>query len=150
MTHSTGGLPEAFSRQCSECLDQYSIEADHAGDHPGLCCDCFDYFVGMPLEAVNRDRDRRGMRPLATRVGRRLIGKPGQAPCGHLGEHVTNSFVTCPRCDRQGFPVDEDTAEIDFSDLFLEKCPKCGSVDVEPFPVGHVSWTHCLPCGAVF
>lgn len=32
--------------------------------HKGLCCDCFDLKMGMPLELLNAEREAKGKPPL--------------------------------------------------------------------------------------
>ena len=36
----------------------------HQDEHPRLCCDCFDLSLGMPVDALNRERATRGDPPL--------------------------------------------------------------------------------------
>lgn len=43
---------------CTHCREP--ITCGHIDEHPGLCCDCFDLSVGMPLAALNRERAQRG------------------------------------------------------------------------------------------
>ena len=33
---------------------------EHPEDHPGQCCDCFDYSLGMPLRQLNEERVEAG------------------------------------------------------------------------------------------
>lgn len=37
----------------------------HQGDHPDLCCDCFEISLGHPLDMVNAERAERGLGPLS-------------------------------------------------------------------------------------
>jgi hypothetical protein len=47
---------------CKHCQEE--IETDHKDNHPGLCCDCFDLSLGMPLALLNRERKGKGLPPL--------------------------------------------------------------------------------------
>lgn len=50
------------SHQCTHCEEWYALE--HHGEHPGLCCDCFDLSCGMPLEQLNKERKAKGLKPI--------------------------------------------------------------------------------------
>ncbi len=82
-------------------------------------------------------------------------GRKAIAPCGHPGECVIGTFVTCDQgCDAVPRHVDpEETPRLTFVDLFdddLLSCPKCFSEDVEPFPLNGQPLLHCVGCGHVF
>ena len=84
-------------------------------------------------------------------------GRPATAPCGHPGHHVVGNYVACDlKCDadrdNDGVPVEVD-AESTPRISFAERCPYCGSHEIEPFVAhyfGTVNGKHCLPCGKVW
>lgn len=79
-----------------------------------------------------------------------VCGKPAKAPCGHPGRVVIGAYIECLKagCDgrKPDFADEEATPTLD-------RCPKCGSLDVEDFDIyylGHYKGKHCKPCGAVW
>lgn len=54
-----------------------------------------------------------------------MTGKPGLAPCGHMGFHVFGNYVACPICDA---PKPKTAAA-----PARPKCPHCGKTCTEPF-----------------
>lgn len=99
-----------------------------------------------------------------------MDGKPGKAPCGHVGEHVIGNYVRCLiGCDdKRGAPVKAKPKSA--YDVLVETwslpplspprkiCPKCGKDDNPAFGCLYFSkasqqW-HCLEgwggCGHVW
>lgn len=48
--------------KCKRCGDPVT----HPEDHPKLCCDCYDAWLGMPLEKINAERAAKGKVPLTS------------------------------------------------------------------------------------
>ncbi len=81
-------------------------------------------------------------------------GKPGLAPCGHVGVHVIGTYVQCTAgCDRVTPPLGVDFA-------MVHRCPACKSINTEDWDLGVVFYaynptvpvvdSHCIDCGKVF
>jgi hypothetical protein len=109
-----------------------------------------------------------------------VSGKKGIAPCGHPGTYVFNQFVACDlRCEfpktskafskitpstsvsrnTKGWLFEQEDAIDEFADETtpgwtafpdLTICPKCASLDTEPFRVGTSDLEHCITCGHVW
>lgn len=62
---------------CKDCGLPLELKCMESGDHPGLCCDCFDEGWGMP--ATQRTRPR----PPAAGLPERLISD-GHCPRCHM------------------------------------------------------------------
>ena len=88
-------------------------------------------------------------------------GKPGIAPCGCVGVHITANYVQCPTHDTVNNDKDSRTLSgVKFSCVLAgavhrpAACPKCASADIEPFaytsPTGRVYTVHCVGCGSVW
>ena len=80
-------------------------------------------------------------------------GKIGIAPCGHQGEAVVGQYYHCLEgCDDVDFRIEIDTPVI------VEQCPKCQSINTEPYGVDPLYYLynpglaiitcHCINCGA--
>ena len=57
--------------KCASCSGEVPLRTTercwtdvYTPDHVGLCCDCFDLKMGMPIEILNRERATRGLPPL--------------------------------------------------------------------------------------
>lgn len=65
MSSSAPVVPEVC-RHCGEG------DLRHQDEHPGLCCDCEDLSLGMPVEALDAERAKRNLPPLPPWVRRTL------------------------------------------------------------------------------
>lgn len=43
---------------CDHC--GFEFVCDHADEHRGLCCDCYDLSWGMSLTRINQEREAKG------------------------------------------------------------------------------------------
>lgn len=85
--------------------------------------------------------------------------KIGRAPCGHLGPHVTPSYVTCGEGCDSASGEDGESDGVPLSDADPNEtrvfCRECGSDDVEKWPPewrdsdGRTFWI-CRDCGRSF
>lgn len=66
-----------FDLACEHCGTHDLEELDHQGEHPGLCCDCFDLSCGQSLANVNEKRAEFGLPPLLGRPPLRKWGDYG-------------------------------------------------------------------------
>jgi hypothetical protein len=56
----SNATPPSGPDVCRHCGDG---ELRHQEEHPGLCCDCEDLSLGMPLSAINAERAAKGKPP---------------------------------------------------------------------------------------
>ena len=48
--------------RCKHCSEER--QDSHPNEHFGLCCDCYDLSLGMPLERLNAERAAKGKEPV--------------------------------------------------------------------------------------
>lgn len=68
---------------CTHCGGTTS--ETHDEDHPGLCCDCFDLSLGMPMDQLNAERAEKGRPPVRPwKCDRRVAFDDRQRALGNL------------------------------------------------------------------
>jgi len=84
-------------------------------------------------------------------------GKPGTAPCGHPGYHVTANYVTCGQgCDavKKSEPSDGVPEVLELEPTTRPMCQKCGSINLakwgKEFRSGGKDFWCCKDCGKSF